>query len=99
MIETMKMYKDCVELKKIGNDFLNCFITRMKVDQEGYFSYPEYRRIFESEGLIDVDFTKVGFDLIDSDHDGRVSTADILDAFMDYLCSDDVASTAVFGLL
>lgn len=99
LIESMKMQRINPAFGKIVVDFLLIALTPMKVDQKGFFSYDEYRRLFENVGFIDTVFTLDAFVKIDTNHDGKVSIAEFIVGAYDYMCSDDENSTAAFGLL
>jgi len=99
LIESLKMQRNDPEFKEAMGEIYNSFLTPENVEQEGYISYPEYLRKFQSLGFRDVVFTSAGFASIDSDHDGKISFAQVIDAIIDYMTSDKPGSTAMFGLL
>jgi len=96
LIESVNMQRDDPEFKERLRDIVNGFLIPMKVDQEGYLSYREYQRLFESLGFVDTSFTQEGFAVVDADHDGRVSFEEYLDAVYNYLWSDGAKTSAMF---
>ena len=99
LIQSLKMERDNPEFEKAIAEISNSFFTPANVEQEGYLTYPEYLRMFQSFGFRDVVFTSAAFASIDSDHDGKISFAQVIDAIIDYMTSDKPGSTAMFGLL
>lgn len=71
----------------------------MDLNHDGYLDADEYRRSFENAGAVESEFTRAAFDAIDTDHDGKLSFEEFEKALIDYMCSDDENSTAVFGLM
>src|SRR6218665_4064106 len=54
LIDSMKMHRDGLEFRQLVGSILNSLLSHMKVDQEGYLSYPEYRRFYENVGFTNV---------------------------------------------
>lgn len=96
---SVEMQKDDPAFKKGLSDALLVLFTGMDLNEDGYFSYDEYRRIYDNLGFVDTDFTKAAFATIDTNHDGKVSFEEYLAAAFDYMCSDNEDTTAMFGLL
>ena len=71
----------------------------MDVNHDGYLDAEEFRRLYEDAGIVESDFTKAGFDAMDTDHDGKLSFNEFDKALTDYMGSDDDSSTAAYGLL
>ena len=99
LIEALKKQRDDPGFRKCLTDMLFSFIGPMDVNHDGYLDADEYSRPFENAGLVASDFTKAGFDAIDTDHDEKLSFEEFNKALIGYMCSDDDSSTAVFGLM
>lgn len=98
MVQSLRDQKDDPGLKKCLAGLLLSILRPMDVNQDGYLNADEYRRAFESVGIAESDFTKAGFEAIDTDHDGKLSFDEFVNALINYSCSDDENTCAVFGL-
>jgi len=98
-LESMKLLKDDPAFKKAIGDATHNFLTTMHENQDGYLDFAKFRRVFESGGMIDSDFTKEAFNALDGDQDGKLSFEEFTHAITDYVCSDKEGTTAMFGLL
>ena len=99
MIESIKMQRDDPEMKNSISDVTHSLFTAVDINNDGHLDFEEFSRIYDDIGMGDSGFTKAAFDKIDSNHDGKLSFEEYLKAVLDYLCSDDENTTAVFGLL
>lgn len=98
-IESVRKLRDDPKFRKTKYDLMFSLFTAMDTNEDGFLSYQEFRRVYESCGFTDVEFTKAGFEAIDIDHDGKLSFEEFANAAVAYLCSEEESSTALFGLL
>lgn len=99
VIQSVKMQRDDPEMKKSMSDVLISIFTAMDANHDGHLDFEEFHRAFDHSGMVDIDFIRGVFDDIDVNHDGTLSIEEYVKAVIDYMCSDDEATTAVFGPL
>ena len=99
MIESMKTQRGDPAMKTAIRDILLSLFDAIDLNNDSYLNFGEFRRAFESVGIVESGFARAAFDQIDVNHDKKLSLDEYIKAFTDYLCSDDENNTAMFGLL
>jgi len=97
--DSIQKQKDNPEFRKSVDAMVHSLVTPMKLQEAGYLNYNEFNRAFENFGLFNVVFTKADFTLVDANHDGKVSVAELTDARVSVFTTINKLATAVFGFL
>ena len=89
LIESLKQLKDDPELKQNIRDAQLSLFFMMDVNKKGYLQSDDVRRGFGNIGVADPEFTKRAFEAMDVDHKGLISPDQFIDAYLDFIFSED----------